>query len=105
MNTFDIMAIGDIVTDAFIRLKDAHVTCNVNKENCELCMRFGDKVPYEFVKVVKGVGNSANAAVAGARLGLRTAIVSDVGNDENGKACIGTLSHNNVSIDFVILHE
>jgi len=47
----DFLGIGDITTDAFIRIKDAHINCNINKENCELCMRFGDKVPFEYVKV------------------------------------------------------
>ncbi|MFA6095349.1 MAG: hypothetical protein WC767_00690, partial [Candidatus Paceibacterota bacterium] len=60
----DFLAVGDITTDAFIRLKEAHVTCNVNKEDCEICMKFADKIPYESVTVVRAVGNSANAAVA-----------------------------------------
>ena len=59
----DFLAIGDIVIDAFIRLKDAHVNCSLNKETCELCMRFGDKIPYESMEEVRAVGNSANAAV------------------------------------------
>ena len=68
----DFLAIGDIVVDAFIRLKDAKVHCKINSEECEICMRWGDKIPYESVEVVSGVGNSANAAVAAARLGLKT---------------------------------
>ena len=67
----DFLAIGDITTDAFIRLKDAEVHCSVNNEKCELCVSFGDKVPYEFVEVVRAVGNSANAAVSASRLGLK----------------------------------
>jgi len=101
----DFLAIGDITTDAFIRIKEAHINCNLDKESCELCLRFGDKVPYESVKVVKGVGNSANAAVAATRLGLQAALLTDVGDDQNGKECIGSLSTNEVSTDFVRLHK
>ena len=34
----DFLAIGDITTDAFIKLKEAHVTCNINHEKCELIL-------------------------------------------------------------------
>ena len=102
---FDILAIGDITTDAFIRIKDAHVTCNIDKETCELCMRFGDKIPYEFVEIVKAVGNSANAAVSAARLGLSTGLVSHIGKDQNGNDMLEALKENNVSTEFIKIHE
>jgi len=71
MKKIDFLAIGDITTDAFIKLKDAHVHKGIdNPESSELCIRFGDKVPYESVDVIRAVGNSPNAAVAAARLGL-----------------------------------
>jgi len=97
----DLIAIGDITTDAFIRLKDASVHCKVNTEDCELCLRFGDKVPFEYVKVVRAVGNAANAAVAASRLGLRSALVSNVGGDENGRECLAELKKNKVLADYV----
>ncbi len=98
---YDIIAIGDIVTDAFIRLKDAEAYCDIDQENCKLCVRFGDKVPYEFVEVVKAVGNCANASVCGARLGLHTALLSTVGSDINGKECLEELTKNNVSTELM----
>lgn len=104
-NTPDFIAIGDIVTDAFIRLKDGEVKDCINHHRQELSLSFGDKVPYEFVKVIKGVGNSANAAVSAARLGLRTALISNLGDDQNGKECIETLKENKVSTQFVTAHK
>ena len=97
----DFLAIGDITTDAFIRLSDAEVTGSPEQDNWKLAVRFGDKVPYEFVEVVKAVGNSANAAVAAARLGLSSALVANVGGDDNGKDCIVALKENNVATDFI----
>ncbi len=104
-NTFDILAIGDIVTDAFIRLKQAEVQDSIDHKSKELCVTFGDKVPYEFVNVVKGVGNSANAAVSAARLGLKAALIADVGDDQNGKECIGALATNKVSVDYIKINK
>ena len=97
----DILAIGDLTTDAFIRLKDAHVNCRVNHEDCELCMRFGDKIPFEYVKVIKAVGNAGNASVACARLGLNSAILANIGDDQNGRDCLAELQKNKVVTSFV----
>ncbi len=102
---FDIICIGDITTDAFIRLKDAHINCKVNHHTCELCLRFGDKVPFEFAKVVKAVGNAANASVALVRMGLKTTIVSNVGDDQNGLECRAELQKNNLDISYVKVNK
>ena len=72
--SLDFLAIGDIVTEPFIRLKDASVHCSVDTERCEICMRFGDKIPYEFAELAVAVGNAANAAVAASRLGLSSSL-------------------------------
>lgn len=97
----DFLAIGDLVVDDFIRLKDAEATCDLDQENCRLCVRFGDKVPYEFHEIVYAVGNSANAAVSASRLGLSSALSGVVGNDDYGKACLKALTENNVSLEYI----
>jgi len=99
--TIDFLAIGDIVIDAFITLKDAEVHCGLDHENCMLSMRFGDKIPYESVKVVKAVGNAPNAATSAARLGLSSAVMTHVGDDDFGIECIETLTDNGVGTQFV----
>lgn len=83
MPSLDFLAIGDTVVDDFIRLKDATVHCSVNNEQCEICMRFGDKIPFESSTILAGVGNSANAAVAAVRLGLKSALMATLGEDKD----------------------
>ena len=100
-NKIDFLAVGDIVVDAFIRLKDAHVHCKIDSDACELCVRFGDKIPYESVDVVSAVGNSPNAAVSAARLGLRSALVTNIGDDEHGKECLESLKKDNVDVSYI----
>jgi ribokinase len=102
---FDIVAVGDITVDAFIKLKDAKVHCTVDTERCELCVRFGDKVPYESVTIIPAVGNSANAAVSAARLGLRSALLSTLGDDENGSLCIKKLKAEGVSTNYLAVQH
>lgn len=101
----DILAIGDIVTDAFIRIKDAAVHCKIDDEACELCLSFGDKVPYQSVEEIRAVGNSANAAVCASRLGLHSALVAGVGDDLNGKNCLETLTENGVETSYISISK
>ncbi|HXK35348.1 MAG TPA: PfkB family carbohydrate kinase, partial [Candidatus Paceibacterota bacterium] len=105
MKKIDFLAIGDIVVDAFINIKDAHVHCKIDTLACEICLRFGDKVPYESVTVVPAVGNSPNAAVAAARLGLSSALVSAIGKDKNGKDCLKVLKEENVNTKFINVNK
>jgi sugar/nucleoside kinase (ribokinase family) len=95
------LGIGDMVTDAFIELKDAEVHCNINNTSCELCVKFGQKVPYENVVEVRAVGNSANAVSASARLGLISAIVTAVGDDRFGIDAVETLQNEKIITYFI----
>ena len=102
MQQLDFLAIGDITTDIFIRLKDASVHCDVDSENCMISMRWGDKIPFEFAVTVRGVGNSANAAVSAARLGLSSGLLAWTGDDLNGHGCIDELKQNNVDTTYIV---
>lgn len=104
---YDFVAIGDITIDAFIQLskKDARVVCDIEGRPCQLMMNFGDKLPFEDVVVVPAVGNSPNAAVSAHRLGLRSALIANLGHDRNGKDCLDALRKEGVSTDFVKVHE
>jgi sugar/nucleoside kinase (ribokinase family) len=100
----DFVAIGDIVTDAFIELSDAWIEDDNPTKSKELCMRFGDKIPYSKVDVVKAVGNSPNAAVSAHRLGLSSAIITDVGDDDIAEDTLKALAEEGVSSEFVTKH-
>ena len=105
VDEYDFIAIGDTVTDAFIKLKEASVHCDINSEKCVICMRFGDKIPYEDVFVVPAVGNSANASVSARRLGLKSALVSNLGDDYFGKECLDVLRAEKIGTDFIKIHQ
>lgn len=98
----DFLAVGDIVTEPFIKLIEAETHCELDAEKCTICMRFGDKIPYESATLVPAVGNASNAAVAAARLGLRSALRAYVGNDQYGAECLGVLAQEGVSTEYVV---
>lgn len=95
----DIVGIGDLVVDAFIRLNVGEVIQNHGET--EYCVPFGSKIPFESVEVLSAVGNSANAMVSAARLGLSSALISFVGDDADGKSCIEHLKSDGVDTRFI----
>lgn len=101
MKKIDFLAIGDVLTDAFIHLQDAEVNCNIDNSGCTITMPFGAKIPYKSVEVVRGVGNAANAAVAAGRLGLTSALVAIVGNDDEGAKTHEYFKTQSVMTDFI----
>lgn len=105
MKQLDFLAVGDTVVDDFIKLKDASVHCKLDTEACELCMRFGDKVPFESSTVIYGVGNAANAAVSAARLGLATGFISNTGDDDRGKKILEAFQSEGIDTEAVTLHK
>jgi len=106
-NAYDFVSLGDITIDAFIQLseKDANVVCDIEGKPCQLMMNFGDKLPYTDVKVVNAVGNAPNAAVSAHRLGVKSALVTNLGHDRNGTDCLNALRQEGVHTDFVKVHE
>jgi len=103
--TVQFLSIGDILIDAFIKLdtRFAHTELSDDGRDKELCMAWGSKLPYEKVDVVKAVGNGPNAATGAARLGLASASMCHVGDDEFGTDCIKALENNGVVTDYVTI--
>jgi ribokinase len=96
MSQFDVLSIGDVVTDAFIKLLPDQAHTYDNEHGKWLAMQFGTKLPYDHVEIIQGVGNAANAAVAFSRLGLNTGFVTNVGGDQEGRDIIVALGKEKV---------
>lgn len=77
------LSIGDTTLDTFLELEhdEARIVCTLNKENCQLCLHYADKIPVKSRHETLG-GNAANAAITGARLGLPTSIWTQMGEDD-----------------------
>lgn len=104
-NNYDFIAIGDMVTDAFIRVKEASLSCDLNKEDCKICFKFAEKIPYENVYIIPAVGNSANACASAARLGLKTALISNIGDDYYGQECVSALNKEHIGAEYIKAHK
>ncbi|MES2875922.1 MAG: carbohydrate kinase family protein, partial [Patescibacteria group bacterium] len=87
------LMIGDIFTDAFIKLNEGSAKIIKEADGKEwLALPFGQKPPYDQVDIVRSVGPSPNAAVSAARLGLNSHLMAWVGSDDVGKEAIAHLA-------------
>lgn len=102
---YDLISIGDVTIDAFIRLHEASVHCDLDNKNCQLCMSFADKIPYEDLTVVPAVGNSSNVAVGIRRLGLKSAAFNAIGADFHGRQILDVYKKEKVGSEFVKINR
>lgn len=101
-NHFDVVTVGGAARDITFYIKDGKIISNTSDPLRQklLGFEYGAKISIEKAFFTFG-GGAANTAVAFSRLGLKTAAVARVGNDEDGRAVIGNLKKNKVAADFV----
>lgn len=92
----DVLSVGDIVTDAFIKLEDDQAHTFKDDKGKWLVIPFGIKVPFDHAVVIEAVGNAANASISFARLGLKSALMANVGGDEYGRDMLRALERQKV---------
>ena len=101
----DIISIGDIVTDDFIELLEREEKVEHQKDGSTwLAIPFGTKIPFDHHEVVHAVGNASNAAVAFARLGLKSAFATNIGGDQEGREMLAVLQKEGIDHRFVKVH-
>jgi sugar/nucleoside kinase (ribokinase family) len=99
----EFVALGDIVADTFIKIPEGEARIT-DGDAPTITLPFADKIPYESAETIYAVGNSANAAVAAAKLGLSSALASDLGDDELGKECLAALTASKVDTSLIKVH-
>ena len=97
----DVLNIGDIVTDAFIKLKDEYGRVEDTPEGKRLSLPFSVKIPFDHTEILEAVGNSANTAVNFSKLGLSSSFVTNVGDDQAGRDMVASLQRSGVDTRFV----
>jgi ribokinase len=100
----DVISVGDTVIDDFIRLfEDQGNVQDEGKGKKWLSIPYSMKVPFEKSTVIYGVGNAANAAVNFSKLGLVSALVTNLGADQRGREVVKTLEKKGVETHLIKL--
>lgn len=102
---FNVIAIGDSTQDIFLKMSEASLQCDINQKNCKICFDFAEKIAVEQKTDVPAVGNAANHAIGVARLGLKSAIYTVVGDDDQGHKTVSVFRENGVDTRFVVLDK
>lgn len=102
--SFDLISIGDSTIDTFIKIHDATLEFDLNRKSGKICFPYGGKIPVDAIDY--GVaGNAANVAVACRKLGLKCAIYTNLGDDDQGKRIKDSFEANNVDLDWVFVNK
>lgn len=102
----DVLSVGDVVIDDFIRLLDKEEKVEHEKDgDTWLALPFGTKIPFDHNEVVPAVGNASNASVAFAKLGFKSGLVANIGNDNRGRDILEALHKAKVDSRFVHINH
>lgn len=96
----DLLSIGAIKLDTFIVLPEASVMCELKAVECKLCIEYGKKIPVEAF-VTQIAGSAPNVAVGLAKMGLKTSIISFMGDDPVYHQAIAFLRQHKVAHNLV----
>lgn len=98
-----VLAIGDIFTDAFIKLRDDSARIDTDEDGTKrLSLPYGSKPAYDHVDIVKSVGPSPNASVSMSRLGIDVELMAWVGDDQPGKEALEHLAEEHVGTSHMV---
>lgn len=101
-----ILSIGDIFSDAFIKLREDQARIDTDPDGSKrLSLPFGSKPPYDSVEIVQAVGPSPNAAVSFARLGLDSGLMAYLGDDQPGKDSLAYLQGEKIDTTTMSVQE
>lgn len=92
----NVLTIGDATLDTFLNIHEATVECDVQKKNCRLCFSYAEKIPIH-ESIQSAGGNAINVAIGLSKLGINTAVRSELGKDNNGNLVVEALKQANVT--------
>ncbi len=100
----DVVCIGNSLIDAFLTLNGESERCRVDHETHELCFHTDEKVPVDHAVFHVG-GNACNVSVGLSRLGLRSSLIVEIGNDAFSHKIKETLEKEGVDVSHVLVHD
>jgi len=101
---FDLIAIGDTSRDVFNVVPEETAYCSIDTKECVIVFNYGDKIIVKELVTTIG-GNSANVAVGASRLGLNSALYTQIGDDEVGQVIVSELKKEKVSPNYVLIEK
>lgn len=105
MKSFDLISVGDTTFDLFLEIEEEVKLFKDEKGETYLGLKFAEKIPVKKLTNVPAVGNAANVAVGGSRLGLSTALYTNLGNDNVGEEMREVLLREGIAPDYIVIDK
>ncbi len=99
-----VIAIGNALIDSFLTIEEDNTHSRVDVGKGEFCMTAGAKIPLSGAQFELG-GNACNVSVGLTRLGLRAALVAEIGNDSFAHTIKTTLHQEGVDLSHLLATE
>jgi ribokinase len=96
----DVLTVGNALIDAFLTIHDANEQIILDRTKGEFRLGAGDKVQLDDCLFEVG-GNACNVAVGLSRLGLRTGLMAEIGEDEFSEKILHRLNDEKVETALV----
>jgi ribokinase len=97
---YDTISVGSATLDLFLKSSQFRVHKN-DGETSDLLLPYGAKIDVEDFAIQSG-GGATNTAVGFARMGLRSAVVAEIGKDLGAKSIIEELKEEKVETRFLV---
>ncbi len=101
---FDLITIGDSLVDIFFIIDEGNSNCSLDRKTKKLCFNYAEKMCIEHSTHAVG-GNAANVAVGARKIGLKTAILTEIGDDINGQVVLDTLTKAGIDLSLIQIHK
>ncbi len=100
----DLITIGDSLVDIFFVLDEKNSDCSVDLKSKKICFNYADKMCIEHSTHSVG-GNAANVSVGTKKLGLDTAIFTEIGDDINGQIIFDTFQKAGINTSLIKMQK
>lgn len=97
---YDVITIGDMGIDVFLALDKKELEIRHDKNEKKICFNYADKIPVETMQKTIA-GNACNVAVGIRRLGLKSSLVTHIGNDDEARLVMRELTKEKVDTRYL----
>ena len=97
----DVVTVGNGIVDVFLTLPDTNTRCRLDSQTNEFCLPAGEKILLKDCDFNLG-GNACNVAVGLSRLGYKTALMAELGDDEFSEKIVKGLKNEGVDLSLLV---
>jgi ribokinase len=101
MQSYDVITVGNALIDAFLHVTNKNMNASLDVVHKTIAFTFGEKIHVDECQFLVG-GNAANVAVGMGRLGAKSALFAEIGDDAFSKNIMQLLTKEPIDTTHII---